>query len=128
PLSLHSFPTRRSSDLLLLKEQQFLIKQEQLTHVLIKTQLGYQATTNDSLNKQLLDVSMALKTLQQQIDDTYPEEKQTFAVSKIQEQLARDQANIIIYFYGERAIYQFIISEQNTAFLKMPLTDTLKNT
>src|SRR5690606_39297546 len=85
PLSLHSFPTRRSSDLLLLKEQQFLIKQEQLTHVLIKTQLGYQATTNDSLNKQLLDVSMALKTLQQQIDDTYPEEKQTFAVSKIQD-------------------------------------------
>ncbi|HLV70250.1 MAG TPA: CHAT domain-containing protein [Xanthomarina sp.] len=116
------------NDSLLLKEQQFLIKQEQLTHVLIKTQLGYQATTNDSLNKQLLDVSMALKTLQQQIDDTYPEEKQTFAVSKIQKQLARDQANIIIYFYGERAIYQFIISEQNTAFLKMPLTDTLKNT
>src|SRR5690606_3336689 len=105
---------KHPTDTLLLKEQQLLITQEQLTSVLIKTQLGYQATANDSLNKQLLDISMALKTLQQHIDATYPEEEQAVDVPKIQKQLALDQANIVIYFYGERAIYQFIISEKNT--------------
>lgn len=117
---------KHPTDTLLLKEQQLLVTQEQLTSVLIKTQLGYQATGNDSLNKQLLDISMALKTLQQHIDATYPEEKQAVDVPKIQKQLALDQANIVIYFYGERAIYQFIISEKNTAFLKMTLEESSK--
>ncbi|GGG34508.1 CHAT domain-containing protein [Bizionia arctica] len=118
---------KHPNDSLLLKEQDLLKQQEQLTDILIKTQLGYQTRTNDSLNKQLLDISMGLKTLQQQIEIKYPKERTNFEISDIQKQLQLDQAILVDYFYGQHAIYQFIISEKSTDFQKIELNAASKS-
>lgn len=115
------------TDTLLLKEQELLRTQEQLTDVLIKVQLGYQAPKNDSLNKQLLDISVQLKSIQNNIAAKYPQIQKLTTISQIQKQLQLDKANLIVYFYGQRALYQFIISEGNTAFIKTPLSENFKN-
>ncbi|MCX7551594.1 CHAT domain-containing protein [Xanthomarina sp. F2636L] len=115
------------NDGLLIKEQKLLQQQEQLTDLLIKTQLGYQTSTNDSLNKQLLNLSIDLKNLHSDIELKYPQTENNIDVTGIQKQLQVDKTNLIIYFYGKQAIYQFIISEKNTSFLKIDLTDAVKN-
>ncbi|MEO8933356.1 MAG: CHAT domain-containing protein [Xanthomarina sp.] len=115
------------TDSLLLKEQELLRHQEQLTDLLIKTQLGYHTSTNDSLNKQLLNLSIDLKNLQQNIEINYPQVKKNIDILDIQKKLQVDQANLTLYFYGKNAIYHFIISKNNTSFLKTVLTDDVKN-
>lgn len=114
-------------DSLLLKEQELFIQQERLTDLLIKTQLGYLEATNDSLNKQLLNISIDLKTIKRNIETKYPYIKDDMDVVKIQKQLQTDKADLIIYFYGKQAIYQFIVSDRNTIFLKIELSDVVKN-
>lgn len=114
-------------DSLLIKEQKLLKQQEQITDILIKTQLGYKTSTNDSLNKQLLNLSIDLKKLHSYIDAKYPQTKNHLDIIKIQKQLQADKANLAVYFYGKHAIYLFIISEKNTEFLKIELTDSFKN-
>ncbi|EGV43730.2 CHAT domain-containing protein [Bizionia argentinensis JUB59] len=114
------------NDSLLIEEKELLQQQERLTDVLIKTQLGYQSIQSDSLNKTLLDISVKLKTLQKTIVSKYPQIENQLTLSAIKQQLQKDQANLIVYFYGQRNLYQFIISEKNTEFLKIPLTDHFK--
>jgi len=115
------------NDSLLIKEQVLLRQQERLTDVLIKTQLGYQTSKNDSLNKQLLNLSIDLKNIQKSIEAKYSHTINHIGVTQIQNQLHLDKANLIVYFYGKHAIYQFIASERNTDFLKINLTDDVKN-
>ncbi|WP_082985863.1 CHAT domain-containing protein [Bizionia algoritergicola] len=115
------------TDSLLLKEQELLQEQEQLTAVMIKKQLGYQTIKNDSLNTQLLDISVQLKKLQKTISDRYPQIENRVYSSEIHKHLERDKANLILYFYGQRAVYHFIFSEENTAFIKTPITNTYTN-
>ncbi|MFC5194529.1 CHAT domain-containing protein [Bizionia hallyeonensis] len=112
------------TDSLLLKEQALLREQEELTTIMIKKQLGYQAIKNDSLNTQLLDISVQLKRLQKTIADRYPQIENRVSSSEIHKQLQQDDANLILYFYGQRAVYHFIFSEENTAFIKTPITET----
>lgn len=118
---------KHPNDSLLLKEQQLLKTQELLTSNLIKKQLGYEATKNDSLNKQLLDVSIALKAVQKAIEHTYPNATSIINIEKLQEQLKTDEAILVEYFYGRQAIYQFIISEKHIDFIKIPLQETTQN-
>src|SRR5690606_34710305 len=114
-------------DSLLIKEQILLRKQERLTDVLIKTQLGYETSKNDSLSKQLLNLSIDLKKLQNTIEAKYPSTINNIDITDIQKQLHLDKANLLVFFYGKHAIYQFIASEKNTNFLKINLTDDVKN-
>lgn len=114
-------------DSLLIQEQKLFRQQEQLTDLLIKTQLGYQTSTNDSINKQLLNLSIDLKNLRSKIDVKYPQSEYHLDVDEIKKRLETDKANLIVYFYGKRAIYQFVISEKNIALLKIDLTDDVKN-
>lgn len=119
---LEQFP----KDSLLLKEQQLLIQQEQLTSTLIKKQLGYETVKNDSLNKQLLDISIALKTVKKKIERKFPNVQNTVNIHKVQEQLKTDNATLVAYFYGNQAIYPFIISANHIDFIKIKLEETTK--
>ncbi|TYB78468.1 CHAT domain-containing protein [Bizionia myxarmorum] len=114
-------------DSFLIKEQQLLMQQERLTDVLIKTQLGYEISKNDSLNKQLLDISIQLKTLQNKIALKYPQAETHISISKIRSQLLTDQAEMVVYYYGQRSLYQFIISQENTIFNKIAINEKFKN-
>ncbi|MGY0393573.1 CHAT domain-containing protein [Bizionia sp. KMM 8389] len=125
--SKQSLLEQHPKDTLLLKEQNLLKTQEQLTSSLIKKQLGYETNSNDSLNKQLLDISITLKKIKKQIDHVYPNSKNNLSLQKLQKQLKTDNAILIEYFYGSRAIYQFIISANHVRFLKINLTANFKN-
>ncbi|HLV13570.1 MAG TPA: CHAT domain-containing protein [Xanthomarina sp.] len=118
---------KHPNDSLLLKEQKLLRYQERLTETLIKTQLGYQTTTNDSLNKELLNLSIDLKNLRNKIEVAYPQAIDSINVEDVQKKLLQDKANLIVYFYGKNAIYQFIVSQKNTSFLRINLTSETKN-
>lgn len=110
------------SDTLLLKEQELLKKQERLTDDLIKTQLGYKSSQNDSLNKQLLDVSIALKTVSHSIDAKYGNsQNKSIDFNLLEKQLIKDQAKLIVYFYGRKTIYQFELSSAKRNFSKINL-------
>lgn len=122
-LSLHP------NDSLLLQEHELLKEQERLTDVLIKTKLGYQSPQNDPLNKQLLEVSIALKTVAQAINDTYGNtQNKTIDFVKLDNQLKLDQAALVVYFYGNNALYQFEISPSAHTFLKIKVNSEFTKT
>lgn len=114
--------SKHPNDSLLLQEQELLKKQEHLTDVLIKSQLGYQTSKNDSLNKQLLEVSISLNSLAQAIGDKYGStQNKTLDFVMIENQLEFDQAALVVYFYGSNAIYQFEISSRQHKLFKIEL-------
>ncbi len=114
-------------DSLLIKEQDLLKKQEQLTNQLIKT--PYKSTSDSNVNElrsELNVVSIELKKLKIAIDTKYSKNQTNFpSFEKLKEKLKADQATLVEYFYGKQAIYQFILSNENIAFNKIELN---KNT
>lgn len=115
------------NDSLLLQEQDLLKKQEHLTDVLIKTQLGYQLPHHDNLNKQLLEVSISLKSVSEAIDDKYGvRQNKTIDFVKLENQLNLDQAALVVYFYGNNALYQFEVSSGQNKFSKIELDAAVK--
>jgi len=108
-----SLLAKHPKDTLLLLEKELLQKQEQLTHLMVNS-----IKKNDSLSKQLLATSVDIKRLQQQISEKYPSEEKEIKLLKIQERLFEDNASLMVFFYGKRSLYQFIISPQETRFLQ----------
>ena len=101
----------------MLREKELLQKQEQLTHLMVNS-----IKKNDSLSKQLLATSVDIKRLQQQISEKYPPKEKEIKLLKIQERLFEDNASLMVFFYGNRNLYQFIISPQETRFLQKQRT------
>lgn len=113
------------NDSLLQKEQTLRIKQEKLTSTLVKQQLGYSSIKADSLDNRLLEVSIDLKKTQNQIAKKYPDNT-SFDLATVQSRLQKDQATLLEYFYGKNSLYLFLISENETRFLKIDLTHQSK--
>jgi len=122
---LEQFP----NDSLLIKEQQLLQEQERITNLFINEQLGNsQAITINSLSKQLNDISIELKTIKKGILKKYPQtDEPVIDIEKLQQKLKTDDATLVEYFYGNYAIYQFIISPDSIAFNKIELNDYNKD-
>lgn len=117
-----SLLSKHPNDSLLLQEQVLLKKQERLTDLLIKSQLGYEKHQNDNLNKELLDVSIALKSVAEEIDIKYGAAiNKTINLESLVKKLKQDQATLTVYFYGNNAIYQFEIASGQHKFLKIEL-------
>lgn len=117
-----SFLSKYPNDDLLLQERDLLKKQEHFTDLLIKSQLGYQKSQNDNLNKQLLEVSIALKSVGEAIDTKFGTTKSNgIDFDKLEKKLKVDQAALTTYFYGNHAIYQFEVSSGQHKFSKIEL-------
>ena len=124
-----SLLSKHPNDSLLIQEQHLSIKQEHLTDILIKSQLGYQKSQNDSLHKQLLEVSIALKSVAQAIQNKYgTDTNKTINLNDLEEKLKQDNATLSTYFYGNHAIYQFEFSSGVHQFSKIELTAEVTKT
>ncbi len=111
------------NDTLLQKEQQLIQKQEQITNRLINH------TKNDSiynsLYKELSDVNLTLKRTKKTLLEVYPKAHDNrFSIAELKQKLTNDNAVLVEYFYGNRNIFQFIISENKLSFNKIPLNET----
>ena len=117
-----SLLSKYPNDRLLIEERDLLKKQEHLTAILIKSQLGYQKSENENLNAQLLDVSIALKSVAIAIDDKFGTNRNNaINLKNLEEKLKKDQALLVAFFYGTNAIYQFEYSTGKHQFLKTEL-------
>ncbi len=117
---LQQFP----NDSLLIKEFNLLKEQERVTSLLVKEQLGNSQTSKiNALSKTLSTISIQLKSLHKAILKRYPTaNNNSIFIKKLQEQLKKDHAQLVEYFYGKKTIYQFIISNNNITLNAIPLT------
>lgn len=105
---LKKFP----SDTLLQREFKLLKKQEHVTSLLVKEQLGANRVSKiNQFNKQLNELSIAIKALKHSISEKYPNNEIAFSLKNLQHKLKKDQAVLVEYFYGKNYIYQFVVSE-----------------
>ncbi len=121
---LQQFP----NDSLLIKEFNLLKEQERVTSLLVKEQLGNSQTSKiNTLSKALSAISVKLKSLHEAISKKYPiTNSNSVSISKLQEQLKKDHAQLVEYFYGKNSIYQFIISNNTITLNNIPLTADTK--
>jgi len=103
------------NDSLLQLEKIVSNKQEILSNEIIKEQVS----TNDfnkitNLNKQLNVVSIELKQIQNLIKEKYPVNNQELAsLDKIRERIGKQNEVLLMYFYGTKNIYQFIVDKSS---------------
>jgi len=116
------------NDTLLIKEQSFLKRQERLTNQLIKTPYNYNKKEQTSLLRDTLNsISIQLKTLKKEIDKKYNTfNNQSISLDSIFNKLKTDHATLIEYFYGNEAIFQFIITEKAIELNRIPLNKATK--
>ncbi|NJX16045.1 CHAT domain-containing protein [Tamlana crocina] len=120
---LKTFP----NDTLLQNEFRLLKKQEHITSLLVKEQLGNNRVSKiNEYNKTLSQISLDLKTLKQAISKAYPSEQNQFSLLELQQQLQKDQAVLIEYFYGKHHIYQFVVSAQGIDFFRIANTPKIE--
>jgi len=116
---LKKFP----NDTLLQQELKLLKQQEQITHLLVKEQLGHNRIYKiNQFNKQLNTISLTLKNLNANILKKYPSKPKAFSLQELQQKLQKDQATLAEYFYGKNHIYQFIVSKNNIALNRIEKT------
>lgn len=110
------------NDRLLNKEFNLLQEQEYITALLIKEKLkNNKATTIKLLNKQLSTISIQLKAIKDSINEKHPKKESTFSLKDIQNKLLKDNAILTEYFFGEKNLYQFIISSDDIILNKIHL-------
>ncbi|WP_397363760.1 CHAT domain-containing protein [Olleya sp. R77988] len=122
---LERFP----KDSLLIKEDALSQKQERLTNNLIKAQYKKDSKQIDLLSKQLTSTSINLKQLKKEIEAKYPNDiNQTVSVTSIQDKLLKDNAILVEYFYGENAVYLFLISATTVDCIRIEKDEKLEVT
>ncbi|OEK09254.1 hypothetical protein A8C32_11050 [Flavivirga aquatica] len=116
------------NDSLLTIEINLLKKQEHITSLLVKEQMGNsKASRINLLSKNLSEISLKLKTIKTAILKKYPESTSNLSLETLQAKLLKDDTVLVEYFYGETAIYQFTILSKNIYLDKIILnTDTRK--
>ncbi|QXP61041.1 CHAT domain-containing protein [Olleya sp. HaHaR_3_96] len=116
------------NDSLLINEQSLLRKQERLTNSLIKAQYQKDANQINTLSQDLTTASSALKQLKIKIDKAYPKTNTSnISIKKLKHKLDKNKAILAEYFYGNTAIFQFIISAESIDFIKIKKTTDLDN-
>ena len=99
-----------------------LKQQEQLTNRLIKTPYNKKEHTS-TLRETLNSLSIQLKALKKEIDKKYNSvQNQSISLNQITNKLQKDNATLIEYFYGNDAIFQFIISEKSNRIQSYSIT------
>ncbi|MGB1312015.1 CHAT domain-containing protein [Bizionia paragorgiae] len=122
-LSKKNLLARHPKDSLLIKEQQLLKTQEQLTSKLIKTPYSkpgtdYATPLRDSLNS----VNIALRRLQKSIKTRYTTQGFTgIDYNSLKENLQQKEAALVTYFYGNKHIYQFVLTDKSLDFKAIEL-------
>lgn len=115
------------NDSLLMKEYELIKTQEYYTSLLINEQIeSNRAEAISVLSKQLMTVSLQLKTLKLKIEKKYPKDRNVFTLKTIQKKLAKDKAVLVEYFYGKNNIYQFVISEKDMIVESLQSTNETK--
>jgi CHAT domain-containing protein len=122
------FLKRFPKDSLLKQELKLLSKQERLTSLMVKEQLGNsQSSKINQLSRDLVNVSFQLKKAKTAILKTYPEiNDDTLSIQNIQHKLAKDKAILVEYFYGKHTLYQFVISEKHITLNSLSFDDDSK--
>ncbi|MGB1210420.1 MAG: CHAT domain-containing protein [Lacinutrix venerupis] len=118
-------------DSLLILQQRLLQEQQQLTNRLYKTPFKDILDSKTIIREQLASINIELKKVNKDVEKKYKRSQSSFSISALNSRLKEDQATLVNYFYGKKAIYQIIVSEQATAFNKILLskenTKNIKN-
>lgn len=116
-------------DSLLLLEKKLLIQQEKLTNELIVEQTSAsRASKISQINKELHALSIDLKNIQKQLQEKYGDESDTsFSLVEVSKISKRDKFNLVCFFFGKNAIYQFIVNAEENKFIKIELSESLQN-
>ncbi len=109
------------NDTLLIKEQQLYSAQEKITNTLIQDD---RITTSkiDYLLKKLNFINIEISSIHKEITEKYPENKSSnISIEAIRAKLQIDNAILIEYFYGDKNIYQFSLTESDITFHRLIL-------
>ncbi|TCK65054.1 CHAT domain-containing protein [Winogradskyella wandonensis] len=111
------------NDTLLVKEHQLLKEQKLLTNRLLNFSSNQSyLKKQDSIRSRLIEISTTLKSLKETIDKKYAiGTTETITLESIMSKLQKTQTGIVEYFYGKKAIYQFVFTEKDYAFNKIPI-------
>lgn len=111
-------------DSLLLTQQRLLQAQEFITNKLINEQYGKsRVIILNGFSKELSAISIQLKKVNNKILTRYPNAKNSrISFEKLTNKLTDDNAVLIEYFYGKKAIYQFMFDKNKSDFSKIELS------
>ncbi len=117
------------NDSLLLKEQLLMQQQEYTTNQLLQAQLGGAKVSEiDGLSVELSAISVQLKAIKSEILKVYPQVKENrFSTENLKEKLQKDEASLIEYFYGNEAIYQFVVTAEEYGLKKILLDSNTRS-
>ncbi|WP_296342540.1 CHAT domain-containing protein [Winogradskyella sp.] len=110
-------------DSTLIREDLLLKEQKQLTNRLLSgTSNTDYLKRQDSIRSRLIGISVELKSLQNVIEQTYKIGiNKTISLTDITSKLNDTKKAVIQYFYGKKAIYQFVFTETNYGFNEIPV-------
>ncbi|WKV10901.1 CHAT domain-containing protein [Marivirga harenae] len=115
---------RNPEDSLLIKKEVLLNKQQSFIGELIRRRLSNSEDTLNRINQDFIDLSYQLSEVQKNIEEKYPEIKNTESdLEALQQQLKIDDAQMLYYFYGEQDLYLFHIDENDAIWQKISLQD-----
>ena len=116
-----------TTDTTLIKEDLLIKEQKKLTHLLLNTHnLKTSGLKQDSIRSRITAINIALKGLQKTIDNKYKvDAHQYISLGNIKSILKQQNTSIVEYFYGNNAIYQFIFSEEEYGFSKIPINPSI---
>ena len=114
------------TDSLLITQQTLLKTQEQLTNTLIRTPFSnFNKEEKQKIRAELSSINIKLKNLKFEIEKKYHSPlNTTLEIEKLNSKLIENQATLVNYFYGKKAIYQIIVSQKATAFNKIILNES----
>ncbi|MBK6263653.1 CHAT domain-containing protein [Marivirga sp. S37H4] len=115
-------------DSLLIAEKELASKQETTIDLLVRSQLTNSSEeTIQAIITELNRINFSLKKVRRSISQKYTEDKiPRFTIEQIQEKLKNEKAGMSFYFYGQDAIYQFIITESLADLKQIPFDNDLK--
>lgn len=114
-------------DSLLQKEFGLLKAQERITSLLIKEQLeANRPTIINDLSMKLQELSVQIKSLKTVINQSQPLRNDIFEIKELQDKLLEDQAVLVAYFWGNKTLYQFTVSNKTILLNQMVLNESFK--
>jgi CHAT domain-containing protein len=114
---LELFP--KNKDLKL--QNQLISKQELLINELIRLQItGKNPKEIERINSNLATISMALKECNERVQNQFQNEiKNTFKIANLYEKTAKDEAQVVYFFWGNESIYEFKIDNKKIEWIKI---------
>ncbi|WP_268224694.1 CHAT domain-containing protein [Sinomicrobium oceani] len=123
-IALKSLAEKFPGDSLIRQEQKFSALREHTVNSLIRAQLtGQKQDSVPFYTETLNELNLSLKSLKQQIVTRYPENAfNGISTTLLQEKLAEDKANMIVYFSGVNYLYTFVFTHTDIALYRKTKT------